>query len=122
MRALLVPEAFPPTRGGVATSAARIAAHLRQAGVDMWVVDFDGRAEFNPAVSVTVDPTREGTVLVTPFFSYNDRAERIRERVKAAVRREAALQLTNVARSLGIQLVHSMSIFNAGFIATFVAG
>ena len=121
MRVLLVPEAFPPSRGGVAGSADRIVGYLRQAGIEVWAVDFDGRAEFGPSLSVTVDRTRECTVLVTPFFD-NDRPVRIPERVKAVARREATLQLTNVARSLGIQLIHSMSVFNAGFIATFVAG
>ena len=120
VRALLVPEAFLPSPGGIAVSAARIMEHLCQAGVEVWVVDFDGRAEFGPAISVAVDPTRERTILVTPFFN-NDRPVRVPERVKADVRREVALRLTSVARSLGIQLVHSMTVFNAGIIATCVA-
>src|SRR5262249_4476112 len=119
-RVLLVPEAFPPSRGGVAGSADRIVGYLRQSGVEVWVVDFDARGEFSPGLSVSIDSSRECTVIVTPYFD-NDRPLRIPERAKAAARREAALQLVDIGRRLGIQLVHSMSVFNAGFIATFVS-
>ena len=120
MRVLLVPETFPPSQSGIAVSALRIVTHLRAAGVEVWAVDFDSRGEFEPGLTVRIDDSREQTIIVTPFFD-NQRPVRIPERAKAAARREAALQLAVLARSLGIQLVHSMSVFNAGFIATFVA-
>ncbi len=101
LRVLLVPEAFPPSRGGVAGSADRIVGYLRQAGVEVWAVDLDARGEFSPGLSVTIDESRETTILATPFFD-NERPVRIPERAKAAARREAALQLATVARSLGI--------------------
>jgi glycosyltransferase involved in cell wall biosynthesis len=121
VRVLLVPEAFPPSPGGIAVTAARIVAFLRQVGLEVWVVDFDCRGDFSPGLSVTIDPSRENTILVTPFFD-NQAPVRIPERVKAAARQQATLQLTTLARSLGIHLVHSLSVFNAGFVATFVAG
>ncbi len=119
-RVLVVPEAYPPSPTGIAVSADRIVTHLRRSGVDVWVVDFDCRGEFTSPPSVTIDPSRDHTILVTPFFD-NQGPVRIPERVKATTRREAALQLANVARPLDIGLVHSLSVFNAGFVATFVA-
>src|SRR5262249_28426148 len=108
-RVLLVPEAYPPSMGGIAVCADRVVRHLRQAGVDVWVVDFDCRREFQPALAVTIDATRDRTILVTPFFD-NQSPIRIPERLKAAARREAALQLSNLVRPLNVQVVHSLSL------------
>ena len=124
MRIGLIAEHYPPTHGGVATSARRIARSLAAAGADVHVLCFDTTGPVSVADYVREEV--DGSVRVSrvgPFFLKNRDIpqEALPEKVRAILRRRAFEQMTRLARGSGREAILSLYVLNAGFIAAMVA-
>ncbi len=123
-RVLMVSEHYPPTMGGVATSAQRIARHLAQLGVAVHLATFDHSRPLESEDYVVreeddgVDVRRIG-----PFFlkHADPNAAHMSEKHRAILRRRAFNQIVGFGREARVQAVLSLYVLNAGFMAGLVA-
>jgi len=121
MKVLVVSEQYPPERGGVAISAQRIVTGLHAAGVEIAVVSYDSESSPTDFPHVRSTSELDGLRLhrVGPYFKQN--AEQIGEDEKASMRRNAFLLISRIAEDFRPDLVHSIYLLDAGFLASLVA-
>jgi hypothetical protein len=69
MKIAFIAEHYPPTEGGVATSAQRVARELVNLGLDVHLICFDSTRALDSEDSVIVeDDQRVKISRVSPFF------------------------------------------------------
>jgi len=122
-RLAFLAEHYPPTDGGVATSAQRVARALVREGAKVQVLCFDHSRPLTSPDYVVHD-VDEGVSIarVGPFFlkQKNIRADELEERIKAIFRRRAFDQMLRIVGASPVDAVLSFYLLNAGFIARFV--
>lgn len=123
MRIGFIAEAYPPTDGGVATSAQRVARGLVAQGAEVQLFCFDNSLPISVSDYV-VEQVDEGVVVfrVGPFFlkQRDLNLNLLSEKAKASLRRRAFNQI--VARiNPKLDVVLSFYLVQSGFIAQFVA-
>lgn len=124
MNILIVAEAYPPDEGGVATSTARIANALAAAGCSVIVATYDHERgpDFTSPQRVESDGPvtlmRIGPLLVS---AGKDAASSARH--KALLRRRFVASVLDTLEDLAFspEIIFSMYLLNAGFLATFLA-
>jgi glycosyltransferase involved in cell wall biosynthesis len=123
-RVLFVSEGYPPTSGGVATSAQRVARNLVRLGCEVMVVTFDGSRPLT-SDDYAIEEEDDGVHLwrIGPFFLKQPSidVERMSEKVRAILRRRAFDQMHTLAQSFKPTVVLSFYILNAGMLATYLA-
>ncbi len=121
MKVLVFSEEYPPERGGVAISTHRIVSGLHEAGVELAVVCYDSSSSPADVPHVCSTAESEGLWLhrVGPYFRH--RAEEVSEEEKAAMRRNAFLQVRRLAEQFRPDLIHSIYLLDGGFLASLVA-
>ena len=123
-RVLIVSEHYPPTMGGVATSAQRIARHLARLDVTVNLVTFDHSRPLESADYV-IRQHDEGTSVhrIGPFFLKHPdpNAAQISEKHRAILRRRAFDQIAALGREMRVQVILSLYVLNAGFMAGLAA-
>lgn len=124
IRVLFISEAYPPTSGGVATSARRVARNLTRCGCKVLVLTFDGSRPLTDD-DYLVGENDEGVEIqrIGPFFLKQPsvEAERLSEKIRAVFRRRAFDQMEQLAKNFQPAIVLSFYVVNAGFLATYVA-
>ena len=130
-RVLILSEGFPPDRGGVATSTKRIAEGLRRLGPNVTVLTYLRGTPRSLTIPAEISTTNGVRLLrVGPFFKAaadadadTDRALWPTDKHKAILRRRflssALVSLENL--KFRPDIVLSLYLLNAGFIATFLA-
>src|SRR6185436_19653226 len=119
-----IAEHYPPTEGGVATSARRIARNLASLGAQVHVVTFD---HSRPVTSEDyVVQGWDGDVAVTrvgPFFLKQPglSADALPEKTRATLRRRAFAQVSGVLQTARSDVLLGLYLLNAGFLALFAA-
>lgn len=124
MRIALVAEHYPPTSGGVATSAQRIARELVKLGADVRLFCFDNSKPIT-SDDYVIEEVDQGVRVarIGPFFlKRSDLGDiAIPDKVKAMFRRRALAQMARIAEQEGSQIVTSFYLLQAGFLAQFLA-
>lgn len=126
MNILILSEGFPPDGGGVATSTQRIGRALQQVGAQVVTVTYQRSSavdlEVPPAVT-QVDGVE--VVRLGPFFKTagTDRDVVPNQKQKALLRRRFVASLLTYLEDSEFKpdLIFSLYLVNAGFLATFVA-
>lgn len=126
MNILILSEGYPPDGGGVATSTQRIGQALHQAGARVVTVTYQRSSvvdlEVPPAVT-QVDGVE--VVRLGPFFKTagTDREVVPNQKQKALLRRRFVASLLTYLEDSGFKpdLIFSLYLVNAGFLATFIA-
>jgi glycosyltransferase involved in cell wall biosynthesis len=123
-RLLLLAEHYPPTMGGVATSAQRISQAIRAQGVAIDAFTFDYTRPLD-VEDYSVEEYDDGLRVrrVGPFFLKNSdpRAAQLSEKHRAILRRRAFNTLLKIATEGRYDAVLSLYLLNAGFIAGLLA-
>jgi len=121
MKVLVISEQYPPERGGVAISAQRIVSGLHEAGVDVAVVCYDEESHPSDFPHIRSRTLSDGLCLhrVGPYFKQN--ADQVGEDDKASMRRNAFLLISRLAEEFRPNVVHSIYLLDAGFLASLVA-
>ena len=126
MNVLLISEGYPPDRGGVSTSAARIAHALAEQDCSVLVVSYDQVRPFDLLSPPAVDVDEYATVMrIGPMATSFGRAtsESVAARQKALLRRRFIEAIVDGLEDLAFKpsVILSLFLLNAGFLATFVA-
>lgn len=127
MKICFFPEHYPPMDGGIATSAQRIAVHLRAIGNDVTVFTFDNIRRID--VGDYCNVAHEDGIPVYrfgPFFAKNKNIDKANgefttERDKAILRRRVFMQMLERAKKMGFDVVLSLAVINAGFMAQYLS-
>lgn len=124
MRVAVIAEHYPPTDGGVATSAARIAGGLAREGAMVQLLTFDYSRPLTDDDYVLDSIGVDGVNIsrVGPFFLKHPflRDNTLSEKTRAILRRRAFNQI--VSRLNGqVDIILSLYVLQAGFIAQLVA-
>lgn len=126
MNILILSEGFPPDGGGVATSTQRIGQALQQAGARVMTVTYKRSSvvDFEASPTVThVDGVE--VVRLGPFFKTAGTDQDVvpNQKQKALLRRRFVASLLNYLEDSGFKpdLIFSLYLVNAGFLATFIA-
>ncbi len=124
LRIMLICESYPPAMGGVATSAKRISMHLARLGLDVVLATFDGTKPLDVS-DYCLEETDEGVQVCRfgPFFLKNidPRATQMSEKHRAMLRRRIFNQMAALCKSRPPDLIFSMYLLNAGFMAALLA-
>jgi glycosyltransferase involved in cell wall biosynthesis len=124
MRVAFIAEHYPPTEGGVATSAQRVARGLVRMGVNVQVFCFDNSQPIT-AGDYLLKEVDEGVSVarVGPFFLKHPdlNLNLLSEKVKAALRRRAFSQILRLAQPTKVEAVMSFYLLQAGYLAQFLA-
>lgn len=121
VRICVVSEAYPPTDGGVATSAQRISRSLSAQGAQVTLCTFDhSRPIESSDYRITEEDQGVQVNRFGPFFLKHPNLS-LNEKTKAIFRRRAFDQMTEFLRTQNPDILFSMYLLNAGFVATFVA-
>jgi len=126
MNVLIVSEGYPPDGGGVATSAARIAKNLASCGCRVVVVTYDRARSYDFISPQRVDEDEAVTVVrigpLLPVDGATNGPAAIAKQ-KASLRRRFVDHALNEMDSMAFSpdIVFSMYLLNAGFLATFLA-
>ncbi len=124
MRIGVIAEHYPPTEGGVATSARRIARHLRALGASVQVATFDHSRPLTSEDYIVVEEDGGTPVVrVGPFFlkQPGKSVDALPEKLRATLRRRALGQISRVLGEAKVDVVLSLYLLNAGFLALFAA-
>lgn len=119
-----VTEHYPPTDGGVATSAQRVATTMTRLGASVTVATFDhSRPLESPDYCIS---ERDGEVEVRrigPFFlkQRSVSVDSVSEKVRAVLRRRAFDSIRHEFEARRVDLVLAFYLLNAGFIGQYVA-
>lgn len=118
-----VVEQYPPTGGGMATSAQRISRHLSQLGVNVIIISFD---YFIPIESEDIvrkeNDLKVDVYRIAPFFISQSTEEiSISESLKAKLRRRAFNQITNLLYDKAISCVLAFPLINAGYMGLLIS-
>lgn len=127
MKICFFAEHYPPMDGGIATSAQRIAVHLKAIGNDVTVFTFDNTRRID--VGDYCNVSCENGVLVYrfgPFFAKNKNIDKAHgefttEREKAILRRRVFMQMYGVALKIGFDAILSLAVINAGLMAQYLS-
>jgi glycosyltransferase involved in cell wall biosynthesis len=126
MNIVILSEGFPPDGGGVATSTQRIGHALQQAGGRVMIVTYQRGSVLNlevPPVANRVDGV--DVVRLGPFFKTAGTDQDVvpNQKQKALLRRRFVANLLNYLEDSGFHpdLIFSLYLLNAGFLATFIA-
>jgi glycosyltransferase involved in cell wall biosynthesis len=124
MRIALVAEHYPPTSGGVATSAQRVARELVKLGANVQLFCFDNSKPVT-ADDYVIEEVDQGVRVarIGPFFlKRSDLGNAsLPEKVKAMFRRRALAQMARIVEHEKSQVVLSFYLLQAGFLAQFLA-
>jgi len=123
-RLLLFSEHYPPTMGGVATSAQRIGRTLVQLGIEVHVATFDhSRPLEDDDYSIRQDDRGVDVNRFGPFFlkHADPAAAHLSEKHRAILRRRVFNRVTELGARTGVQAVLSLYVLNAGFLSGLVA-
>lgn len=123
MKILLIPEQYPPTYGGVGTSARRIATHISLAGAHVRVFTFDDSKP--PSAHSYVINDADPLVAVRrigPFFLEQNAEELawIREKHRAALRRQWFDKALGLLADDPPDCVFSFFLLNAGLLGQLI--
>ena len=127
MKICFFPDHYPPMDGGIATSAQRIAFHLRAVGNDVTVFTFDNTKRVDVGDYCNVCCENGVTIYrFGPFFAKNkniDKAngEMTTERDKAILRRRVFMQMYEKAKTMDFDVIQSLAVINAGFMAQYLS-
>ena len=124
LKVALIAEHYPPTDGGVATSAQRVARELAKQGVSVQVLCFDCDTPIESFDKIiTEDDCGVFVKRVAPFFlkHKNLHADALPEKIKATLRRRAVDQMICELHCAPVDCILSFYLLNAGFLAQFVA-
>lgn len=121
---LVVSEAWPPTSGGVATSAQRISTNLTKLGVGVTVFTFDSLHPITDpeyqleSVEGDVELVRFG-----PFFLKrpNEEIRGLSEKHRAIMRRRVFDAMEVAAQQRSFAGIISFYVVNAGWLATYLS-
>jgi glycosyltransferase involved in cell wall biosynthesis len=117
-------EHYPPTQGGVATSAQRVARGLADQGIDVHVVCFDTNGPLE-SEDYIIDRLDDGVKVssIGPFFlkQKSINVDSLPEKIKATLRRRAFNQMVSIFRNENIDCIISFYILNAGYLSQFVS-
>lgn len=119
-----VAEHYPPTDGGVATSAQRVAMAMTRLGTSVTVATFDHSLPIESPPYCIAERDGDVEVLrIGPFFLKQPTlsVDRIPEKVRAVLRRRAFETIRREFEARGVDLVLSFYLLNAGFIGQYVA-
>ena len=126
MKICFFTEHYPPMDGGIATSAQRISNNLKKLGNSVTVFTFDNtkKVDVPDYCNVFVENDME-IYKFGPFFAKNkniDKAhgEATSERDKAILRRRVLMQMYEVAQDKNFDIILSLCVINAGFMAQFL--
>ncbi|MES2154619.1 MAG: glycosyltransferase family 4 protein [bacterium] len=124
MKIGFVSEHYPPTDGGVATSAQRVARALVRQGVEVHVICFDHSRDVASA-DYCIEELDQGVQVsrIGPFFLKQPAlsADQVPEKVKATLRRRAFEAMSQILRRQGVDVILAFYLLNAGFLAQYVA-
>lgn len=124
MRIGFIVEHYPPTEGGVATSAQRVARELVKLGLDVTVICFDAQRplESEEFISEEID-NNVNIFRVGPFFlkQKSINVDSFPEKIKATFRRKAFNQMVSILKGNKVDCILSFYLLNAGYLALFVA-
>ena len=117
-------EHYPPTEGGVATSAQRVARELVKLGLDVTLICFDAVRPLDSEEFITKEIDNGVKVFrVGPFFlkQKSINVDSFPEKIKATFRRKAFNQMVSILKENNVDLIMSFYLLNAGYLALFVA-
>jgi len=122
-RVLFVSEGYPPTSGGVATSAQRVARNLVRLGCEVMLLTFDNSQPLtNEDYLVCEDDNGVQVRRMGPFFLKQPTAGiELSEKIRAIFRRRAFDQMLTLAQSFQPTVVLSFYLLNAGLLAAYLA-
>ncbi|HWQ88643.1 MAG TPA: glycosyltransferase family 4 protein [Desulfitobacteriaceae bacterium] len=124
MKIGFISEHYPPTEGGVATSTQRVARELVKLGLNVHVICFDNSRPVE-SEDYVIEDNDDGVNLhkIGPFFLKQPSlsVDSIPEKVKAAFRRRAFVQIIRILKREKVDLILSFYLLNAGYIAQFAA-
>lgn len=124
MKIGFIAEHYPPTEGGIATSAQRVARELVRLGLSVRVICFD---HSRPITShdYVIEQYDEGVQVarVGPFFLKQPRlpVDHVPEKTKASLRRRMFEQMVSLLRPQKVELILSFYLINAGYLGTFAS-
>lgn len=124
MKVGFIVEHYPPTEGGVATSAQRVARELTKLGLDITVLCFDSVRPLDSEEFITEENDNGVKVFrVGPFFlkQKSINVDSLPEKIKATFRRKAFNQMISILKENKVDLIMSFYLLNAGYLALFVA-
>jgi len=124
MKIGFIVEHYPPTEGGVATSAQRVARELAKLGVDVTVICFDATRPLDSEEFISEERDNDVKVFrVGPFFLKQKaiNVDSFPEKLKATFRRRAFNQMVSILKHNKVDCILSFYILNAGYLAQFVA-
>lgn len=124
MKIGFIVEHYPPTEGGVATSAQRVARELVKLGVDVCIICFDATRPLDSEDFITEEKDNGVKVFrVGPFFlkQKSINIDSFPEKLKATIRRRAFNQIVAILKVNKIDCILSFYLLNAGYLAQFVA-
>lgn len=121
MNISFISEHYPPTEGGVATSTQRVARELSKQGLSVQVICFDHTRPIDSPEKVLEENDEDIKVYrISPFFLKQPLVN-VPESIKAIFRRRAFEQMAEITAHSNADIVLSFYLFNAGFLAQFVA-
>ncbi|MCB0541090.1 MAG: glycosyltransferase family 4 protein [Bacteroidetes bacterium] len=124
MKVGFIVEHYPPTEGGVATSAQRVARELTKLGIDITVICFDSVRPLDSEEFIIEEIDNGVKVFrVGPFFLKQKliNVDSFPEKIKATFRRKAFNQMVSILQENKVDLIMSFYLLNAGYLALFVA-
>lgn len=123
-RILVVTEAWPPTSGGVATSAQRISTNLAKLGIGITVFTFDSsRPITDPEYQFESMEDEVKVVKFGPFFLKrpNEEIRGLSEKHRAIMRRRIYDAMERTAQRQTVTGIVSLYVVNAGWLATYLS-
>lgn len=124
MKIGFIVEHYPPTEGGVATSAQRVARELVKIGLDITLICFDAVRPLDSEEFIIEEIDNGVKVFrVGPFFlkQKSINVDSFPEKIKATFRRKAFNQMVSILKENKVDLIMSFYLLNAGYLALFVA-
>lgn len=124
IKVLFVTEEYPPVRGGIGTSAQRVARGLALLGYQITVVTFDNQKDLSQPDYIITE--RDESVLihrVGPFFLKHSELDpqAIDEIGQATFRRRVFDQMLRLAQEFSPHIVMSFSVVNSGLLGVYIA-
>jgi glycosyltransferase involved in cell wall biosynthesis len=124
MRVAMIAEHYPPTEGGVATSARRVARSLLAHGIDLRVLSFDSsRPISDPDYLLRQDDCGVDVTRVGPFFVKrpDPPAGDLAEDVRASLRRRAYDQMLRLLTARPVDGILGFHLRNASYLGRWLA-
>lgn len=124
MKIGFIVEHYPPTEGGVATSAQRVARELVKLGVSVLIICFDANRPLDSEEFITEEEDNGVRVFrVGPFFLKQKliNVDTFPEKLKSIFRRRVFNLMVSILRANKVDCILSFYLLNAGYLAQLVA-